>query len=110
MQSNFRTTTFIGEGDAVRSAAGEAFDDNTAGGDAHDFGVTQAGFAGGGAGFAFATATHAGWAAAVHIPVTIPDNGANAIGADPQLHILCACRDGCGDGYQGYTECQTRSF
>jgi hypothetical protein len=110
IQSDFRTAPFVCECDALRSAAGETLDHDSAGSDTYDFRVTQAGFAGGGAGFAFAATAHAGRATTVHVSVAIADDRADAVGAYPQLHVLRACRDWRGDGYQGDAERQTRSF
>ncbi|KJF74666.1 hypothetical protein RP75_06170 [Agrobacterium arsenijevicii] len=114
LQSEFGTTAFVRECDALRSTAGEALDDDAAGGDAHDFGVAQASFAGGGSGIAFAAAAHAGWASAVHLSITVDvsvaDDRANAVSAYPQLHVLRACRDRCGNGHQRDAKCQTGGF
>jgi hypothetical protein len=104
----FRTAAFIRECDALRSSAGEALDDDATGGDAHDFGVAQACLAGGGAGFAFAATTHARRSSAVHVAIT--DDRANAVGPDPQLHVLRTCVNRGGNGHQRDAECQAGGF
>jgi len=106
----FWTAAFVRECDALRSSAGEALDDDATGGDAHDFGVAQACLAGGGAGFAFAAATHARRSSSVHVAVAITYNRANAVGADPQLHVLRTCVNRGGNGHQCDAECQAGGF
>jgi hypothetical protein len=104
----FRATAFVGEGDAVGTAARPAFDDDAAWRHADDFRVAQAGLAGGGAGFALAAAHRAA------IAVTIANNRTHAIGTDLQFDALCMCRHSRGEAGSGeresYTDRSDKSF
>jgi hypothetical protein len=51
-RSDFRTAGAVGEGDAIRSVAGEPFDGDAAAGHTHDLGVAKTFVAGGGTCFA----------------------------------------------------------
>ncbi|KQS63835.1 hypothetical protein ASG39_14605 [Rhizobium sp. Leaf371] len=80
--SDFRAAVPVGERDALRTAAGHAFDDDATFGDADDLGIAQAGIAGSGAGFTLAAAI------ATTLPTGLANDRTNAVRADTQLDTL----------------------